>query len=174
MADLEEQTPLERLFRRILVEEIIEKVFRFFEMIVIATLIGVAVRVVWVGGSEWVVSGLALAAGLYLGVPTARWLVSLFPPSKGSRLLLLAVISLFFGMTAIQMTSGLRILLSETFKIDEPAARIDYQLWKARSGAKNCFNPRSAEPPDEKKIAACERRWESEIGRLEAEKQALK
>ena len=87
---------------------------------------------------------------------------------------MLALISVTFGMAAIQMTTGLRILLSETFKIDEPAARIDYQLWKARSGVRNCYNPKSDGPPDEKKIAACHRRWESEIGRLEAERRALK
>ena len=177
MADLGERTPLDSWFGDIWVEEIIDKVFRFIEMIVIATLIGVAMRVVWVEASWWLANGLALAAGLYLGIPAARWVVSRIPSSKGPRLLsklLMLGTSVTFALAAVAMTSGLQILLSATFQIDEPAARIDYQLWKARSGLSACNGgARGSGPPPARDIAACERRWRYEIGRLEAEKQAL-
>jgi hypothetical protein len=173
MADPGEQPLLDRLFRGIWVEAIIEKVFRFIEMIVIATLIGVVMRVVSVDASEWVANGLCLAAGLYLGIPTARWVGSRIQPSKESGLLALTATSLLFGLTAISTTSGLRILLSETFKIDEPAARFDYQLWQARSGLRDCHGGPHG-PPPASDLPACERRWRSEIGRLEAEKQTLR
>ncbi len=175
MTDLGEQTPLDTLFRDIWVEEIIDKAFRFIEMIVIATLIGVAMRVVWVAGSEWVINALALASGLYLGIPTARWICSRMRTPKGGKVLGMVTISLSFGLAAIELTSGLRTLLSATFTIDEPAARIDYQLWKARSGLRDCRGGgRASGPPPARDIPACERRWGSEIGRLEAERQALK
>jgi hypothetical protein len=173
MADVGTQTHLDRLFRGICVEAIIEKIFRFIEMIVIATLIGVVMRVVSLEGSKWVAGGLYLAAGLYLGIPTARWAGSHIPPSR-RRSPFQALILFLFGYSAILMASPLRVLLSETFKIDEPTARIDYQLWEARSSLRNCFGGRPpGPPPDENKIAACERKWKSEIGRLEAEKHGL-
>jgi len=177
MADLGEQTPLDRLFRGVWIEEIIEKVFRFFEMIVVATLIGVVMRVVSVDGSKWLSGGLAFAAGLYLGIPTARWIYSRIRPPIGRNLGMVVLISLAFGMAATQMTYPLRILLSATFKIDERVARIDYKLWQARSGLRDCRavrrNGPPPPPPPAIEIRFCEQGWKSEIGRLEAEKQAL-
>jgi hypothetical protein len=184
MADLGEPTgsePLglaDRLVRGISVDGIIEKLFRFIEMIVIATLIGVAMRVVSVEGSELVSSGLAFAAGLYLSIHTARWVGSIIRPSQGSgsppewmRILLFGLV---FGVAAISMTSGLRFLLSETFQVNEPRARVEYQLWRARSRLTACHGgPPKVGPPPAKDIPACERMWRSEIVRLEAEEQGL-
>jgi len=79
------------------------------------------------------------------------WARSRIHPSK--RLPLQALILFLFCHSAIFITSPLWMLLSEIFKIDEPAARIDYQVWKARFRLRDCYSPRGDGPPDENKIA---------------------
>jgi hypothetical protein len=168
-----DRTPLERLLRGARVEEVIDRLFRFIEMIVIATLISVVLRVVSVEAAKWVNGGLCLAAGLYLGAPSARWIALHFlRPSKGSEMAVLIVISLGIAAIAVVITSGLRVLLSQTFQIDEPRARIEYKLWEARTSLRGCGSPHIVRSPND--IPACERRWKSEIKRLEAKEQVLR
>lgn len=156
---------------------IIERLFRFIEMTIIAALIGVAMRIASPGVSEWLANGLALAAGLYLAIPAAGWITSRYRRSEGSsigRWAALAGASLVLGLFAVEMTSGLRILISQTFQIDERAARIEYQLWKAHSHLSDCNGGPKGRNPPAKNIPACELRWAAEIQRLEAERHALK
>jgi hypothetical protein len=58
------------------IEAIIERLFRFIEMVVIATLIGVVMTVVSPEASKLASSGLALLAGTFVGVPVGRWLAT--------------------------------------------------------------------------------------------------
>jgi len=158
-------------------EGIIERGFRFIEMIIIASLIGVAMRVVFPVASEWVAYGLSLAAGVYIGIPIARWIRSnARRPSDNplSELLVLVLGSVAIGGMAVSMTYGLQILISASFQINEGAARNSYQLWQAQSRLEGCDgSPRGPQPPPENEIRECEARWNSEILRLQAERRAL-
>jgi uncharacterized membrane protein YfcA len=59
------------------IEAIIERLFRFIEMVVIATLIGVVMTVVSPEASKLASGDLALLAGTFVGVPVGRWLATL-------------------------------------------------------------------------------------------------
>jgi len=162
-----------RLLSEISVDGAIDRVFRFIEMILITALIGVAFRVVSAQAATWIVTVLALLAGLYLGVPSAKWITAhILQVPKGREGTAVAVISLGIGFAAVIATSGLRILLSETFQIDAPKADVEYKLWEARSSLRDCRSPLGPNPPPRDTLT-CESRWRVEINKLEAKERSL-
>lgn len=159
-----------RLVTDISVDAAIDRLFRFIEMVVITALIGVAFRVVSEQASRWLVGGLAFMAGFYLGLPIARWVAAhILRTSKDSEMSAVMLISFGISAIAVVATSGLRILLSETFQIDRPRASVEYNLWEARLALRDC----SSLGRTGNDATQCVRRWASEISKLEAQERGL-
>jgi hypothetical protein len=118
------------MLKTINTEAVIERIFRFLEMILIAALVSVALSAVSPFGAlaaELILSGLA---GLYIGIPAARWVVR----RKRGRVwrvtgFEIGFFALLFATQAALATHGLQALLKATFQIDAEAARAAY--WDA-------------------------------------------
>ncbi|SEJ87191.1 hypothetical protein SAMN05518849_11661 [Sphingobium sp. AP50] len=115
-------------FGRINVDKAIDRSFRFLEMIILSTLVGFALKVVEPTIGLFVTVLMSVFAGIYLGLPIARWHVECLqrPLSPSHRKRYAATASITLGLTAVQLVIPLQTLLSATMQIDTKKARKAY------------------------------------------------
>lgn len=111
------------------IDQAIDRIFRFLEMIILTTLVGFTLKVVEPELSYWVTLTLSLLCGAYLGIPAARWWLNScsappFPPAN--RFASMTILSVGFGMTAVSLVLPLQVLIMATMQIDVKAAKEAY------------------------------------------------
>lgn len=111
----------------------IDRVFRFFEMVFVAALIGLAYSVVDPLFGSIATAVLSLAAGAYLAHPFARWVNG---PKVGT--VWIAFCALAFGASAVSLVLPTQALVRATFQIDRDRAVEEYARAKRRIFESNC------------------------------------
>jgi hypothetical protein len=112
-------------FRGVKWDAVIDRSFRYFEMIIVTTLLATIVGAVSPGWSIGIQIGLGLAAGLYLAIPAAERLRKRegLITRKSAPVFNYVVLTFLFAATAMQLTMVLVPLLRETGFFNAPAAR---------------------------------------------------
>lgn len=118
-------------------QAVIDRSFRFLEMIFLTVLVGALYSVV---DSRWSIILTLLmnfAAGLYIALPLVRWL----KPAKGKKLSTLGF-ALAFGSLAIAITFPLQALVRATVDFNEDRALQEYVKAKEKGYLLGCLRSR--------------------------------
>ncbi len=121
--------------------DVIDRCFRYLEMIVITTLIATVVSAVSPGWAIAIQIGLGLAAGLYLAIPAAQRLrkrESLIT-RRTTPIMRYAAPTFLFATAAMQATSFLVPLLKQTVSFDPVATRRAYQRYVDAERQASCI-----------------------------------
>jgi hypothetical protein len=142
--------------RPIDVSRVIERLFRYIEMVFLTALVSVVVSVVSEATAYWLSLLMFVAAGLPLGIAITEWLdPSLRITSrKRQNWYSYAMMSLIFAVGAASFSMPLEILLKATFQIDVKRARGDYFELRRREAVMTCTHAHLSNE-------ICERRYKN-------------
>lgn len=133
----------------------IDRVFRFLEMSFVAALLGVVYGIVSPDWAHFLTLAMSVAAGVYLGLPVARWI----EPKKSSRQWTF-MLATAFGFSSAMLVMPVQALVRATFSIDETAAVKEYARIQGRFAGMGCVQAHRW-PPEQ--CAVEEKNTEREI-----------
>lgn len=123
-------------------ERIIERSFRYLEMIAVSAALAAVLDAAYPPMGAVVGLLLAIWAGVYLALPFDAWLHRLFGRRPAYRVVPLSFAPVLTLAVASAVFSGsLQILFSATFQIDGEMTRARIEEWNARQALSGCARP---------------------------------
>ena len=148
----------------------IDRIFRYLEMIIISSLIGVIFSSISENFSLIIKCALSLLAGMYISIPISKWFVERILPTNGDGgnkdIAVQFLFAILLSIQTILLTTGLSALLTETVQINKGEAKLKYELATAKLELSYCPGGFYA-PLPESKVRECIEKQQSIIRDLE-------
>lgn len=156
--------PTSRVLRRAIAikpDAVVDRLFRYIEMLAVTAVIGTVVSVLDKGAGRVTGFLMGALAGVYIAVPITRWFEHLdaprrFVPGRGFAAIMmtamLAMTSAFYADLAVGV-------LRQTVQVDEGRAKQALKEWQRNMAEQNCIRGGTSWAQAEKCLARVERHF---------------
>lgn len=138
---------------------VIDRCFRYLQMLITTTLIAVLCRsVLRPNAASWIEQILCLSAGIYLCLPASRWYLEILTKNEfyaarlRRRRAAVFLVTIAFTLFISIYTHVIILLVANSIHIDDKGARAAYQDWRLGLAESSCVHEGQSQSESDKCI----------------------